>query len=157
MNWVDNSLFVLLGVGAIFGAVSGIVWQIARLITYGASVYASIYFHEPIAAFLQPYVGGSPVSLKVITYVVTFMGIYLLLHVITLAIERMIKAVRLKPVDRLLGAGLGLVKAGLIAGAVLMGLALYPNPATETALAQSRIAPALLNVMHAVIVAVPQE
>lgn len=158
MNWLDTSILIVLGIGAAFGAISGFIWQIARIITYGVAVYASMYLHEPVAGFLEGYMkGSSPLVPRIASYVVSFLGVYLVLFVITLLIEKAVKAAKLKPMDRLLGAGLGVVKAGLIGGAVLMGLAIYPQPQTEAAMGASTLAPILLNVMRAVIVAVPQQ
>src|SRR5262249_45430330 len=72
-------------------------------------------------------------------------------------LERGMAAVRLQPLNCLLGAALGVVKAGLILGAVCLGLASYPHPATKEVMDRSTLAPALAEAVQLVTVAVPQE
>lgn len=157
MHWLDITLLVILALGALLGARSGLLWQVARIVTFGVAFYVCIYYHEPVAGLLGTYLTDtSPLLVSVLSYVATFCGVYLVLYGITLLLERALKASRLKTLDRLLGAGFGLLKAALLVGAVLMGLALYSTPQTDAAMADSRLAPVLLEGMRAVTVAVPQ-
>jgi membrane protein required for colicin V production len=157
MHWLDITLLVVLAFGALLGARSGLLWQVARLVTFGVAFYVSIYYHQPVAELLGTYVTGtSPFVIGVLTYIATFLGVYLVLYTITLLLQRALKAARLKMLDRLLGAGFGLLKASLLLGVVLMGLAIYSTPQTDAAMADSQLAPVLLQGMRAVTVAVPQ-
>jgi uncharacterized membrane protein required for colicin V production len=157
MHWLDITLLVVLAFGALLGARSGLLWQVARLVTFGVAFYVSIYYHQPVADLLGTYVTGtSPFVIGVLTYIATFLGVYLVLYGFTLLLQRVLKAARLKTLDRLLGAGFGLLKASLLLGIVLMGLAIYSTPQTDAAMADSQLAPVLLQGMRAVTVAVPQ-
>jgi membrane protein required for colicin V production len=158
MHWLDITLLVVLTLGALLGARSGLLWQVARLVTFGVAFYVSIFYHEQLADLLGSYVtGASPFVLSALAYVGSFLGIYLVLFAITALLERVLKASKLKGLDRLLGAGFGALKATLLAGAVLMGLALLASPQTDAAMAESKLAPVLLQGMQAATVAVPQE
>jgi membrane protein required for colicin V production len=157
MHWLDITLLIVLGLGALLGARSGLLWQVARLITFGVAFYVCIFYHEPVANLLENYLTDtSPLLLNVLSYVATFCGVYLVLYGITLLLQRLLKASKLKTLDRVLGAGFGLLKATLLVGAILMGVALYSTPQTDAAMAESRLAPVLLEGMRAVTVAVPQ-
>jgi membrane protein required for colicin V production len=157
MHWLDITLLVILALGALLGARSGLLWQVARIVTFGVAFYVCIFYHEPVAGVLTPYLtGASPVVISVLSYVGTFCAVYLVLFGFTLLLQRALKAARLKTLDRVLGAGFGLLKATLLAGAVLMAVALYPTPQTDAAMADSALAPMLLQGMRAVSVAVPQ-
>src|SRR5262249_3449810 len=68
-----------------------------------------------------------------------------------------LKKSKLKTADRLLGMGFGTLNAALMAGALLLGLTLFSTPAIDATLAESRIAPVLLQGMRGVILLVPQE
>jgi membrane protein required for colicin V production len=158
MHWLDITLLVVLGLGTLLGARSGLLWQVARLVTFAVAFFVSIFYHEPIANLLGTFLTGtSPLFVSALAYGGTFLSIYLVLHGITLLLERALKASKLKALDRLLGAGFGLLKATLLAGAVLMGVALCATPQTDAAMADSKLAPVLLEGMRAVTVAVPQD
>jgi membrane protein required for colicin V production len=159
MHWLDITLLIVLGIGALLGVRSGLLWQIARIVTFGVAIYVCLYYHDYAASLIAPYLleGTPPTVATVAGYVVTFLGVYLVLYGITLILEKGLKVAKLKTMDRLLGAGLGILKAGLLAGAVLMGAAVFGTPQTDQMLAESRFAPVFLQVMRGVIVAVPQD
>lgn len=158
MHWLDITLLIVLALGALLGARSGLVWQVARLVTFGVAFYVSIYYHGQAADLLRTYVSEtSPFVLSALSYVVTFLGVYFVLYLVTLALQRALRATKLKTLDRVLGAGFGLLKVTLLVGAVLLLVALYSTPQTDAAMADSKIAPVLLEGMRAVVVAVPQD
>jgi membrane protein required for colicin V production len=158
MHWLDLTILVVLAIGAIFGARSGLLWQVARLVTFGVALYACIYYHQAAQDLMAAYLtDASPLLLSGLSYVVTFLAVYLVLYGITLLLERGLKRTRLKTLDRILGAGFGFTKAALLIGAVLMGLAIYPTDQTDAVLANSLLSPMLLQGMRAVTIAVPQE
>ena len=158
MHWLDFVLLLILGFGAILGARSGLVWQVARIVIFGAAIYACINYHGVAAEQLTGLLTHtSPTVLWLLAYVVTFLAVCVAGFVVTYLIERAVRAARLKPLDRLLGALVGTLKAGLIAGALLMGVALYASPESDEVLAESKVAPVVLQGMRIVIVAVPQQ
>ncbi len=158
MHWLDILLLSILGIGALLGAWSGLLWQIARIVTFGVAIYVTIDFHEPIAGWLGEQVQGlNEVSLKLLAYVGTFVGIYIVFYTATWLAERALKAAHLKVWDRVLGALAGSLKFGLVAGAILLGLAVYGSESIHETLNESQVAPVMLSAMRGVIVAVPQQ
>ncbi|SRR6266536_4359326 len=157
MYWLDFVLLLVLGIGAFLGARSGLLWQVARIVTFFLAVYACIHYHGIAAGWLLQHLRAeSPVVPWLLAYLVTFLSVYAVCMLITYVLERMLRAAKLKPMDRLLGAGVGILKAGLLAGAILMGVAVY-DPDADGALAESKVAPVLLKSMRVVIVAVPDD
>lgn len=158
MHWLDITLLIVLALGAFLGARRGLLWQVARLLTFGLAIYVCIYYHEPVAQFIAPYLkDASELVVSVLAYVAAFLAVYLVCYALTLLLEAGVKAAKLQTTDRVLGAALGALKAALLSGAVLMGLAMTAVPNTDEAIAQSRVAQAELQMMRAVIVAVPNE
>jgi membrane protein required for colicin V production len=157
--WLDTAILAVLATGALFGALSGLLWQVARVLSCGVAVYASIYLNDWAAQALQEFAlhVADPRLAMVLAYLVVFVAIYLTLFCATLLLERAMTAVRLQPLNRLLGATLGGVKAGLLLGAVFLGMANYPHPSTRELLDRSALAPVLARGMQVVIIAVPQE
>jgi uncharacterized membrane protein required for colicin V production len=158
MHWLDTVLLVVLGIGALLGAWAGLVRQVLRIVAICVAIYACIYFHEAANGFLAGRLDGAPPFLvSLLAYAVLWGVVFLVFWVIRQGLEKGMKAAKLKAVDRVLGALLGVVKFGLVAGAVLMGLAVLGLPLTDSVLADSKVAPVLLDGMKAVIVLVPQD
>jgi uncharacterized membrane protein required for colicin V production len=159
MYWLDTVILLVLGMGAILGALTGLLWQVLRLGGLIVAVYASIFFHDWAANMLQESFlrGADPNIARVLGYVILFVPIYAIFVVATLLLEKFIKAAKLRAVDRLFGAGLGIVQTALILGAVFLGMANYPHPRTQELMEKSTFAPALADGMNLVIAAVPEE
>src|SRR6266446_4943730 len=102
--------------GAIFGARSGLLWQVARVASFGVAIYASIYLNDWAAQALRELVlqGADPRVGMVLAYLLVFLAIYLVFFGATVLLERGMEAVRLQPLNRLLGGMLGAVKAALL-------------------------------------------
>jgi membrane protein required for colicin V production len=157
--WLDTTILILLVVGASFGVLSGFLWQVARVASFGVAIYAAIYLNDWAAGALQDAAlqGADPRVAMVLAYLLVFVVIYLVFFSTTLLLERGMTAVRLQALNRLLGGGLGAVKAGLLLGAVFLGMASYPHPSTQEMMDRSVLAPMLADGAQLVIVAVPQE
>lgn len=66
-----------------------------------------------------------------------------------------IEALGLKPLDRLLGAGVGVVAAGLLVGAGLLALGSSTDPKVHEKLAGSKLTPYVVERMRMVLAAIP--
>jgi len=159
MHWLDFILLLILAVGAFLGARSGLLWQVARVLTFFLAIYFCIHHHTAVAGWLlQTLRGASPTVTWLLAYLVTFLSVYAVCLFITYVLEKALRAAKLKPVDRVFGALIGIIKAGLLAGAILLGVALYATPGeADDMLGESKVAPVLLKSMQVVIVAVPQQ
>jgi uncharacterized membrane protein required for colicin V production len=158
MHWLDITLLIVLALGALLGARRGLLWQVTRILTFALAIYVCIYYHETVATWIAPYLkDASSLVVSVLSYVAVFLVVYGISYGLTLLLEAGMKAAKLKTTDRILGAGLGVLKAALLSGAVLMGLAMVGVPQTDEAIARSQVAQVELQIMRGVIVAVPQD
>jgi membrane protein required for colicin V production len=157
--WLDTVIVAILLIGALFGAVSGLVWQIARVASFGVAIYAAIYLNDWATGVLRDLVlqGADPRVEMVLAYLLVFFVIYLAFFAATVLVERAMTVVCLQPLNKILGAGLGAVKAGLLLGAIFLGMASYPHAETQEVMNRSSLAPALADGTQLVIVAIPQE
>jgi membrane protein required for colicin V production len=157
--WLDAVIVAIVLIGAAFGALSGLVWQLARVASFGVAIYAAIYLNEGATRILQEQVlqGADPRVAMVLAYLLVFLVIYLAFFAATVLLENCITAVCLQPLNKALGAGLGAVKAALVLGAVFLGMASYPHAETQEVMQRSHLAPALAEGTQLVIVAIPQE
>lgn len=156
MHWLDLTLLIVLGLGAFWGALNGLIRQVARVGIFLVAVYLCIYFHEPVAQSLERNVRGiSGVASGIASYAVIFFGVVLVGWMITWKIENLVTKAKLQPVNRLLGAGFGVVKMGMFAGVALMVLLSVAGDEPPKAVRDSKVAPVVLKGMRGVLVAVP--
>ena len=146
MYWLDTTILVLLALGAGLGAWTGLLKQIVRVVGLIAALAAAVFFHGWAADVLGQSVlqGSDPVVADGVSYVVVFVAVLLAFQVAALLLDRLLRAVKLKWADRVLGCVVGGLKTALILGAIaLAAMILPPNPATTEAMQKSHIAPVL--------------
>jgi membrane protein required for colicin V production len=156
---VDTTIVILGLIGAAFGLMSGFLWQVSRIVSFGVALYASIYCHDWASGVLTAafFRDADPRIPRVLAFPIVFLTVYLFFFVITLILERSMKAARLEPVNRAIGAVLGAVKTALILGAICLAMANYPSERTAEIMDKSVLAPALADATNYIIIAVPEE
>src|SRR5262245_37735538 len=112
MYWLDTTILAILGVGAVFGALSGLLLQLALLVGFAVALYAAIACNDGATALVQQSFvqDAEPLTARIVAYVAVFLVVYLSIFLTTVALERGMKAVRLQVVNRVLGAVLGAAK-----------------------------------------------
>ena len=55
MHWLDITLLIVLGIGAAMGFCSGLLWQIARVVSLAVSLYVAVVVNADAADWIgQP-------------------------------------------------------------------------------------------------------
>ncbi len=159
MFWLDTTILALLALGALLGAVSGFLWQVARIASLALAIYAAILLNEWASALLSEAIlqGADPRLARGLAYLVVFLVVFVVLYQVIWLLDQWIQAVNLEPLDRLLGAMVGALKMGLLLAAICLGLTNYPHAKTKEVLDKSSLAPVLASGMDAVLVAIPEE
>jgi uncharacterized membrane protein required for colicin V production len=178
IHWLDAAILVVLVLGALLGACTGVLRQLVRLLTYLAALYATTQLHEPVAEFLsvqfqEPGFLKGPSGLglsphRVASFGATLFVVYLGLFLVTLLFQKVVKglflqgqgtavkALGLQTLDRLGGAAVGCLLAAVLACTAVLGLALYPDPQVQTSLSGSQLRPTFLKGARAALAAIPQ-
>jgi uncharacterized membrane protein required for colicin V production len=142
MHWLDITILVVLGIGAVFGFWSGLLWQIARVLGLIFSLYLAIAINTPVSEWLgQQWQDTSAAICRVAAFVLIFLSVYLTLYLATCLIHKAIKETKLEMVDRMLGAILGMAKMGVVVSGICAGLTVLALPMTQAWLEQSTLAP----------------
>ncbi len=158
MYWLDTSILILLVVGAGLGAWTGLLKQVVRVVGLIAALASAVFLHGWTAGLLQQSLlkGSNPLVADGLAYAAVFLIVLLAFQLTAMAIDRLLKAVKLKWADRLLGCLVGGLKVALILGAIFLIMTVFPpNDATRDALKQSQIAPVLAAGADLAIQAVP--
>lgn len=110
----DALMLAVLALATLLGALKGMAWQVASLLSVGLSYLVALRF----AGVAAPYFGDQePINrflAMLALYVGTSMGVWLAFRLVASAIDR----VRLKDFDRQLGALFGATKGVLICVAI---------------------------------------
>ena len=159
MYWFDTTMLVLLGLGALLGAWSGLIGQIARFVCLGISVYAAVLLHEPVARILQESVllGAGAQVVRVVAGIVVFVIVFVIVHYTSRLARSGVRAADLESFDRLLGGLFGAAKMALLLGVICLTLASYKHPTTEAIYARSSLAPAFADGMEWIVHVIPEE
>jgi membrane protein required for colicin V production len=158
MYWLDTVILVLLGLGAGLGFWSGLLWQVARVISLGLSLWATVVCNDPATRVLDEAVQGiDPRLARGAAYIVVFLGVYLSLFLLTRIVHKIIRATHLEVVDRLLGGLLGAAKMGVVIALACAGLLSLSAPALQEQLAPSTLAPLFGRATEVGIELVPEE
>ncbi|MGA2595073.1 MAG: CvpA family protein [Bryobacteraceae bacterium] len=157
MNWLDVVLLLLLLVSIATSFSSGLTREVVGLVSMIAALAAAVWFYGTAGAFLLPYV-SSPGVAHFCGFLIVFCGVLILGALVGRALGRFIKMTGLSFVDRLLGAGFGLVRGLLIAIAIILALlAFSPGKSTPDAVAQSRVAPYVIGAARLCAAVAPHE
>ena len=114
MNWIDAAIVIILILSMITGFINGFVKEVASLAALILGIWGAIKFSTFTAAKLYDYFDMTGKYVGVIAFIVTFMFIVVIIHFIGILADKIVNAVSLSFVNRLLGIAFGLLKSVLI-------------------------------------------
>jgi len=155
MNGFDVFLLVMACLLVLVGVIKGIVRILIGIAALVAAFALAAYYHQPLAARL----GVLDVSegvLRLIAYVLIFVGVMLAGGLIAYLMRKLVKASMLSWADRTAGAVIGLVAAALVAALMVLPVVAY-SPWGSTALGDSILAPYIVGVAEAAATVAPPE
>lgn len=157
MYWLDCVLLVGIGIGALYGARSGFLQQVSRVVGVSVAFYTAFLINDPCARFLLDYIllNTEDYVARILAFLMVFFAVYLVIFYGTRLVQRLIRAVNLDSMDRTLGAVVGAGKMTLLMALLSLGLTHFPNPKTQEVVAQSVLAPSLVTGLHLVVHAIP--
>ena len=104
MNTLDIVLLTVVGIGILFGLISGLVKQLS----FGAGVIIGLLqatiFYPRAAAMLQGYTGWDNLICTVLGFVIVFIAVALFINIAGTILRWLLKAILLGWLDRTLGA-----------------------------------------------------
>jgi len=114
MNWIDFIIVIILGISLIRGFKDGFVREAASLAALILGIWGAIRFSNLTAGKLDDWFDMTGQYVGLIAFLVTFGIIVVLIHFIGIFVDKIVKAVALGFLNRLLGLVFGLFKAVLI-------------------------------------------
>ncbi|MEY4748619.1 MAG: hypothetical protein RIQ60_833 [Pseudomonadota bacterium] len=120
MSWVDGVLLMVLVGSLVVGVVRGLMYEVLGLLGWIVSWMVARAWGGDVAVWLHIGAAGSALQ-RGAGYVLAFILALLAWRIMCWAVRQILHASPLAPVDRLLGAGFGLLR-GLVILLVLVGL-----------------------------------
>jgi membrane protein required for colicin V production len=114
LNYFDLIIGIILLWSAYRGVRKGFLIMAASLAALILGVWGAIRFSHLTAALLISYVGMQTQYLGLISFALTFVLIVLLVHLLSRALDKLVKAVALGPVNRVAGLLFGLLKSAFL-------------------------------------------
>lgn len=119
MNYLDILLVLPLIFGAWRGFKKGFIIEIFTLLALLVGIYAGIHFSDFVSNGLRNN-GVTTKYLPVIAFTITFLGVGAMVFFAGKALERVIKAVALSPLNKVAGLLFGLLKMLYLCSAILV-------------------------------------
>lgn len=145
MNWLDAVLLILLAGSAVSAFRNGFSRE---LVGFGAAIAGLVlgsWFYGTAGSYVLPYLSSRAVA-NFLGFAAIFIAMMLLGSLAGWVLNRLLRAVGLSLVDRLLGAGFGIVRGMLLAIVLVMAMmAFTPGPAPPGAVVRSSLSPYVLD------------
>lgn len=113
LGWVDWALLAVLVVSVLVGLWRGFVFELMSLLGWVVAWIAAQWFAADLARHLPIGTPGSALQLAV-AFVLCFLGALIVWALIARLVRLMLHATPLSAVDRVLGAGFGLLRGGVL-------------------------------------------
>lgn len=120
MNYIDLVLGIILIIAAIQGFRKGFIIEAASLAALILGIWGAIKFSDWTAGYISKTFNYHPESLSTIAFLVTFVCIVILVHILGKILDTTVKAVALGFLNRLAGIIFGVLKTAVILSILLL-------------------------------------
>jgi membrane protein required for colicin V production len=125
LPWIDWTLLAVLLVSVVIGLVRGFVFEVMSLLGWLVAWFGAQYLAREVSPHVPVGTPGSAGNLAA-TYVLCFVAILIAWTLLARLARLLVQATPLSLPDRLLGAGFGLLRGGVLLLAVATVVALTP-------------------------------
>lgn len=122
MNWIDLVIIIILGMAMISGFINGLVREVASLAALILGIWGAIRFSGFTAARLYDFFDMTGQYVGIIAFIITFGVIVVLIHFVGIIADKIVDAVALGFINRLLGIVFGLLKSVLVLSIIFVVL-----------------------------------
>lgn len=116
MTTIDIVLLVIIGLGGVWGFNIGFFKELASILGLIAGLLIALALYNVVAERLSPSLVESMTLAQIIAFVAIWVVVPLILSLVASAVTRLLEAISLGWVNRLLGFALGVVKYVILIG-----------------------------------------
>ncbi|MHB0871018.1 MAG: CvpA family protein [Chloroflexota bacterium] len=155
-TWMDVAILLLVGAGAFRGYQRGLIREGMAFGGLAAGLILATEWNEPVAAVLEPFIGGGRL-LDALSYLLVVLAILGLATLLTVLIQRLMRVFLVGWLDRLGGAVFGAGQGAIVAALLLILVIRFPIMGLEKAVRGSEVAFEILETVPAVLSFLPPE
>ena len=160
MIWLDVLLIVILIASVISSYSKGFAREVIGLVAAITALVCGVWFYSMAGEVVRPWVGSREVA-NLCGFLMVFVAVIVLGWVVTSVIGMMVKAVGLSWLDRMMGAGFGVVRGVIVSVALITAIVAFaPGSDAKSppqAVVDSKIAPYIIDTAHELTKAAPKE
>lgn len=126
LNYID---FVIIGLGIFFtvkGLLKGFVHEVLGLLGLLVAFVVATKYMSTSADYLGQYLRVPSTLASILGFLSIYLGVVLIVHVLTLVIQKVLEYSALGWIDKVIGALGGLGKAGIVISLAALGFSLLP-------------------------------
>jgi membrane protein required for colicin V production len=124
MNQFDILILVIFGFCLIRGFFRGFIKEVSSIIGVFGGFYAAYTYYMKVASPLSGWISDKS-YLYILSFLIVFCGVFLIISILGVVIKYILNISFLGWVDRICGAGFGLIKGVLIASILLIALTAF--------------------------------
>ena len=132
MNTLDLLIAFALISGLVHGFTTGVVKQVASIASIVIGLVAALNMMNSVGAVISPWMGASEELHPIIGFVTVLASVQILFWIGVKLFESIISAFKLTSLNRVLGAGVGMFKVGLLLSIFFLALGYADFPREET-------------------------
>jgi len=120
MNWIDIAIIAIIIISMVMGFINGFVKEVASLAALILGIWGAIRFSSFTAGKLYDYFDMTGQYVGIISFLITFGIIVIIIHFIGMVVDKLMEAVALGFINKLLGIAFGLFKSILIMSVIFV-------------------------------------
>ncbi|MCX5749604.1 MAG: CvpA family protein [Candidatus Saganbacteria bacterium] len=128
LNWIDIVVLVILGLTVIRSFLRGMIRSIFDIIALGVSIWLGFIWYRDVSLYLTSYIKLPGNLVYTISFLLVFIGVYLITSLIGYLLHRLIGRGFLGPVNSLAGGAIGFAKGIIIVWIALQIIIIFPLP-----------------------------
>ncbi len=136
MNWIDIVIIATVALCFGLGMISGLIWQVAGIVSLFAGVVATIFLGPMVSQALGRWI-QNPTLARMAAYIAVFSLASMGIRILATVFAKMLERFKMKKLDRLLGGAVGILKAILISAVMVIILGRYGTAGSREAVDNS--------------------
>jgi len=154
MNPFDIVIIVILSFCLVRGIFRGLVKEVSAIIGVLAGFYAAYTYYAEIAKLLSKWISNVAYS-NILSFLILFVGVLVIVNILGIIIKYILKIASLGWIDRVSGAGFGIIKGVLIVSILLIMLTAF-LPKGSPVIRNSMLSPYITMVSERLAKVIPQ-